>query len=79
MAAYYWKDEKVASLILQEPRSLVPDRKRSLGLLPGDTLANAKTLIDKVNREDIWKRSCKGSRHAAADIPQVHPMALKNF
>jgi len=32
MAAYYWKDEKVASLILQEPRSLVPDRKRSLGL-----------------------------------------------
>jgi len=30
--------------------------------LPGDTLANAKTLIDKVNREDIWKEAAK-SRH----------------
>jgi len=78
MAAYYWKDEKVASLILQEPRSLVPDRKRSLGLLPGDTLANAKTLIDKVNREDIWKEAAKEAGIAAADIP-VHPLALKNF
>jgi len=29
MAAYYWKDEKVA-FILQEPRFVVPDRKRSL-------------------------------------------------
>jgi len=37
--------------------------------LPGDTLANAKTLIDKVNREDIWKEAAKEA--AAADIPQV--------
>jgi len=79
MAAYYWKDEKVASLILQEPRSLVPDRKRSLGLLPGDTLANAKTLIDKVNREDIWKEAAKEAGIAAADIPQVHPWRWRIF
>jgi len=38
--------------------------------LPGDTLANAKTLIDKVNREDIWKEAAKEAGIAAADIPQ---------
>ena len=29
------------------------------GFLPKETLANAKALIDKVNREDIWKEAAK--------------------
>jgi len=36
--------------------------------LPGDTLANAKTLIDKVNREDIWKEAAK----QALPLPTFH-------
>jgi len=41
--------------------------------LPENTLANAKALIDKVNREDIWKEAAIEAGIAAADIPQVHP------
>jgi len=36
-------------------------------------------LIDKVNREDIWKEAAKEAGIAAADIPQVHPWGEEFF
>lgn len=38
------------------------------GKLPGDT--DIKALVDKVNREDIWRAAAKDLGIAAADIPQ---------
>jgi len=37
--------------------------------LPENTLANAKALIDKVNREDIWKEAAKKQ---ALPLPTFH-------
>ena len=37
------------------------------GKLPGDT--DIKALVDKVNREDIWRAAAKDLGVAAADIP----------
>jgi bicarbonate transport system substrate-binding protein len=49
------------------------------GFLPKDTLANAKTLIDKVNREDIWREAAKEAGIAKADIPTSTSRGVEKF
>lgn len=47
------------------------------GYLPGDT--NAKELVDKVNREDIWREAAKTMGLADADIPKGTSRGVETF
>jgi bicarbonate transport system substrate-binding protein len=80
MAAYYWKDEKGSVSYPYKSHDLwfLTESVR-WGFLPEDTLANAKTLIDKVNREDIWKEAAKEAGIAAADIPKSTSRGVEEF
>jgi bicarbonate transport system substrate-binding protein len=80
MAAYYWKDEKGSVSYPYKSHDLwfLTESVR-WGFLPADTLKNAKTLIDKVNREDIWKEAAKEAGIAAADIPTSTSRGVEEF
>ena len=80
MAAYYWKDEKGSVSYPYKSHDLwfLTESVR-WGFLPQDTLANAKTLIDKVNREDIWKEAAIEAGIAAADIPTSTSRGIEEF
>jgi nitrate/nitrite transport system substrate-binding protein len=47
------------------------------GKLPGDT--DIKALVDKVNREDIWRAAAKELGVAAADIPEGSSRGPETF
>ncbi|WP_036840143.1 CmpA/NrtA family ABC transporter substrate-binding protein [Pleomorphomonas oryzae] len=47
------------------------------GKLPGDT--DIKALVDKVNREDIWRAAAKDLGIAAADIPATASRGPETF
>lgn len=47
------------------------------GYLPADT--DAKALVDKVNREDIWQEAAKALNVAAADIPSSTSRGVETF
>ncbi|MBW4657907.1 MAG: ABC transporter substrate-binding protein [Drouetiella hepatica Uher 2000/2452] len=47
--------------------------------LPASTLANAKTIIDRVNREDLWKEAAKSLGIAATDIPTSTSRGIEKF
>lgn len=49
------------------------------GFLPPDTLANAQAIIDKVNREDLWKEAATEAGIAAADIPTSTSRGIEKF
>jgi bicarbonate transport system substrate-binding protein len=49
------------------------------GFLPASYLDNAKTLIDKVNREDIWKQAAKEAGIPDADIPSSTSRGVEKF
>jgi bicarbonate transport system substrate-binding protein len=49
------------------------------GFLPKDILTNAKALIDKVNREDLWKEAAKEAGIADADIPTSTSRGVEKF
>ncbi|MDB9513310.1 CmpA/NrtA family ABC transporter substrate-binding protein [Kamptonema animale CS-326] len=49
------------------------------GFLPTNTLADRKTIIDKVNREDIWKKAAKLAGVADADIPTSTSRGVEKF
>jgi bicarbonate transport system substrate-binding protein len=80
MAAYYWKDEKGSVSYPYKSHDLwfLTESVR-WGFLPPDTLANAKALIDKVNREDIWKEAASEAGIAAADIPTSTSRGVETF
>ncbi len=80
MAAYYWKDEKGSVSYPYKSHDLwfLTESVR-WGFLPQDTLANAKALIDKVNREDIWKEAASEAGIAAADIPASTSRGVETF
>jgi bicarbonate transport system substrate-binding protein len=80
-AALYWKS----------PRGSVSYPYKSLdlwfltesvrwGFLPSSTLENnAKALIDKVNRSDIWKEAAKEAGVPDADIPTSDSRGVEKF
>ncbi|MDX2097783.1 MAG: CmpA/NrtA family ABC transporter substrate-binding protein [Leptolyngbyaceae cyanobacterium bins.59] len=80
MAAYYWKDEKGSVSYPYKSHDLwfLTESVR-WGFLPEDTLANAKAIIDKVNREDLWKEAAKELGVAAADIPTSTSRGVETF
>jgi bicarbonate transport system substrate-binding protein len=84
MAAYYWKDEKGSVSYPYKSHDLwfITENVR-WGFLPKDYLANnaakAKELIDKVNREDIWKEAAKELGIASADIPTSTSRGVEEF
>ncbi|MBD0393866.1 MAG: ABC transporter substrate-binding protein, partial [Microcoleus sp. C1-bin4] len=49
------------------------------GFLPTTTLADSKTIIDKVNREDLWKAAAKLAGVADADIPKNTSRGIEKF
>ncbi|NJM69200.1 MAG: ABC transporter substrate-binding protein [Scytonema sp. RU_4_4] len=80
MAAYYWKDEKGSVSYPYKSHDLwfLTECVR-WGFLPKETLANAKTLIDKVNREDLWKQAAKEAGIPEADIPKSTSRGIEEF
>jgi bicarbonate transport system substrate-binding protein len=80
MAALYWKDEKGSVSYPYKSHDLwfITESVR-WGFLPQDTLTNAKALIDRVNREDIWKEAAKEAGVATADIPKSTSRGVEEF
>ncbi|MBD1929754.1 ABC transporter substrate-binding protein [Trichocoleus sp. FACHB-90] len=80
MAPYYWKDEKGSVSYPYKSHDLwfITESVR-WGFLPESTLANAKTIIDKVNREDIWREAAKEAGISAADIPTSTSRGVEEF
>ncbi|MBD2503872.1 CmpA/NrtA family ABC transporter substrate-binding protein [Anabaena azotica] len=82
MAAYYWKDEKGSVSYPYKSHDLwfITESVR-WGFLPKDYITNgaakAKALIDKVNREDIWKEAAK--EISIADIPTSTSRGVEEF
>jgi bicarbonate transport system substrate-binding protein len=49
------------------------------GFLPPSYLDNAKALIDKVNREDLWKQAAKEAGIPEAEIPSTTSRGIEKF
>ncbi len=80
MAVLYWKDSKGSVSYPYKSHDLwfLTESVR-WGFLPKETLANAKTMIDQVNREDIWKQAAQEMGIAAADIPTSTSRGVEEF
>ncbi|BBD57624.1 bicarbonate transport system substrate-binding protein [Nostoc sp. HK-01] len=84
MAAYYWKDGKgnVSYPYKSHDLWFITESVR-WGFLPKDYITNnaakAKELINKVNREDIWKEAAKEAGIATADIPTSTSRGVEEF
>jgi bicarbonate transport system substrate-binding protein len=84
MAALYWKDAKgnVSYPYKSHDLWFIVENVR-WGFLPKDYVANngakAKELVNKVNREDIWKEAAKELGIAAADIPTSSSRGVEEF
>lgn len=49
------------------------------GFLPAKTVADSKAIIDKVNREDLWKAAAKLAGVSEADIPTKSTRGVEKF
>ncbi|ARV61833.1 bicarbonate-binding protein [Nostocales cyanobacterium HT-58-2] len=80
MACLYWKDEKgnVSYPYKSHDLWFLTESVR-WGFLPESTLANANKLIDKVNREDLWREAAKEMGIPAADIPTSTSRGVEEF
>ncbi|WP_414619533.1 ABC transporter substrate-binding protein [Calothrix sp. CCY 0018] len=84
MAPLYWKDEKGSVSYPYKSHDLwfITESVR-WGFLPQDYITNnaakAKALIDKVNREDIWKEAATEAGIPAADIPTNTSRGVEEF
>lgn len=80
MAAYYWKDEKGSVSYPYKSHDLwFLTESIRWGFLPKEYLANAKTIVDKVNREDIWKEAAKEAGIPEVDIPTSTSRGVEEF
>jgi len=80
LAVLYWKDSKGSVSYPYKSHDLwfLTESVR-WGFLPKETLANAKTLIDGVNREDLWKKAALSLGVPAADIPTSTSRGVEKF
>jgi bicarbonate transport system substrate-binding protein len=76
----YWKDGKGSVSYPYKSHDLwfLTESVR-WGFMPKETLANAQALIDKVNREDLWKEAAKEAGIAEADIPTSTSRGVEKF
>ncbi len=74
----FWKDgENSASYPYQSHDLWFITEEKRWGYLPGDL--DAKALVKKVNREDIWREAAKSLSVAAADIPKTTSRGVETF
>ncbi len=80
MAAYYWKDERGSVSYPYKSHDLwfLTESVR-WGFVPKEMLGKAKEIIDKVNREDIWKAAAKEMGVPDADIPTSTSRGVEEF
>ncbi|MBW4505835.1 MAG: ABC transporter substrate-binding protein [Scytonematopsis contorta HA4267-MV1] len=86
LAAYYWKDGTKGTSTSYPYKShdlwFITESVR-WGFLPKDYLADgakkAKELIDRVNKENIWKEAATELKVAAADIPTTTSRGVEEF
>jgi bicarbonate transport system substrate-binding protein len=80
MAVLYWKDEKgsVSYPFKSHDLWFITESVR-WGFLDKKYLTDAKTLIDTVNREDLWKEAAKEMGVASADIPTSTSRGVETF
>lgn len=79
-AVLYWKDPRGSVSYPYKSHDLwfITESVR-WGFLPADTLKNAQAIIDKVNREDLWREAAKEMGVAAADIPTSTSRGVEKF
>ncbi|MCU0526295.1 MAG: ABC transporter substrate-binding protein [Elainella sp. Prado103] len=80
MAPLYWKDERGSVSYPYKSHDLwfLTESVR-WGFLPKNTLDNAQTWIDRVNREDLWKEAAQEMGIASADIPTSTSRGIETF
>lgn len=80
MTVLYWKDDRGSVSYPYKSHDLwfLTESVR-WGFLPKDTLTTAQALIDRVNREDIWKEAAAELGIAAADIPTSTSRGIEKF
>ncbi len=80
LAVMYWKDSKGSVSYPYKSHDLwfLTESVR-WGFLPKETMTQAKGMIDKVNREDIWKEAAKEMGIASADIPSSTSRGVEEF
>ena len=71
----FWQGRRVLSV--QEPRRVVPHREHPLGQA-SSRRPTSRRLVDKVNREDIWRAAAKAAS-ALADIPASTSRGKETF
>ncbi|AFY72410.1 ABC-type nitrate/sulfonate/bicarbonate transport system, periplasmic component [Synechococcus sp. PCC 7502] len=80
LAVLYWKDAKGnVSYPYQSHDLWFLTESVRWGFLPKETLATAKDLIKKVNREDLWREAAKELGIPAADIPTSTSRGIEEF
>ncbi|MFB2979119.1 CmpA/NrtA family ABC transporter substrate-binding protein [Microseira sp. BLCC-F43] len=80
MATYYWKDARGSVSYPYKSHDLwFMTESVRWGFLPPDTLTNAKAIIDKVNRGDLWLEAAKEAGIAAADLPTSDSRGVEKF
>lgn len=79
MAPLYWKDAKGNVSYPYQSHDLwfITESVR-WGFLPKESLATAKDLIKKINREDIWREAAKDAGFTA-DIPPSTSRGIEEF
>jgi bicarbonate transport system substrate-binding protein len=80
MAVLYWKDSRGSVSYPYKSHDLwfITESVR-WGFLEKKYLTDARTLIDQVNREDIWKQAAQEMGVAAADIPATTSRGVEEF
>ena len=80
MAVLYWKDSKGSVSYPYQSHDLwfLTESVR-WGFLPKESLATAKDLIKKINREDLWREAAKEAGIPAADIPTSTSRGIEEF
>jgi nitrate/nitrite transport system substrate-binding protein len=71
----YWKDHASYPFRSHDLWFLTEDIR--WGYLPANT--DTKVLIDKVNREDIWREAAKTLGIAQSDIPESTSRGVETF
>ncbi|WYM01332.1 MAG: CmpA/NrtA family ABC transporter substrate-binding protein [Gloeotrichia echinulata CP02] len=80
MAVYYWKDERGSVSYPYKSHDLwfITESVR-WGFLPPEYLTKGKDLIDRVNKEDIWRQAAQEAGINSADIPTSTSRGVETF
>ncbi|MBE9011256.1 ABC transporter substrate-binding protein, partial [Pseudanabaenaceae cyanobacterium LEGE 13415] len=78
MGPLYWKDSKGSvSYPYKSHDTWFLTENIRWGMIPAET--NVKEMVDKINREDLWKEAAKEAGIADADIPKETTRGVETF